>query len=174
MTAVKSGLMIIDQHRAHVRILYERYLEQLKSKHRFPQKELFPEVVHFSQSEAVALKRVLPEMTALGFELTDMGDNSYAVNAIPAGLEGVNVAKLVTDMVSSASERETSVVDEINRSLALSLARSAAIPQGQVLGNEEMENIINELFACGNVNYTPDGKRILAIFRQQDIEHLLK
>ena len=174
MTAVKSGLMIIDQHRAHVRILYERYLEQLKSKHRFPQKELFPEVVHFSQSEAVALKRMLPEMTALGFELTDMGDNSYAVNAIPAGLEGVNVAKLVTDMVSSASERETSVVDEINRSLALSLARSAAIPQGQVLGNEEMENIINELFACGNVNYTPDGKRILAIFRQQDIEHLLK
>lgn len=174
MTAVKSGLMIIDQHRAHVRILYERYLEQLKSKHRFPQKELFPEVVHFSQSEAVALKRVLPEMTALGFELTDMGDNSYAVNAIPAGLEGVNVAKLVTDMVGSASERETSVVDEISRSLALSLARSAAIPQGQVLGNEEMENIINELFACGNVNYTPDGKRILAIFRQQDIEHLLK
>ena len=173
MTAVKSGLMIIDQHRAHVRILYERYLEQLRGKHRMPQKELFPEVVHFSPSEAVTLQRVLPEITNLGFELTDMGDNSYAVNAVPAGLEGIDVVKLVTAMVDSAVGHESSVVDDINRSLALSLARNAAIPQGQVLSNDEMENIINSLFACGNVNYTPDGKRILAIFGQQDIDRLL-
>lgn len=173
MTAVKSGLMIIDQHRAHVRILYERYLGQLRDKHRMPQKELFPEVVHFSPSEAVTLQRVLPEITNLGFELTDMGDNSYAVNAVPAGLEGIDVVKLVTAMVDSAVGHESSVVDDINRSLALSLARNAAIPQGQVLSNDEMENIINSLFACGNVNYTPDGKRILAIFGQQDIDRLL-
>lgn len=173
MTAVKSGLMIIDQHRAHVRILYERYLGQLRGKHRMPQKELFPEVVHFSPSEAVTLQRVLPEITNLGFELTDMGDNSYAVNAVPAGLEGIDVVKLVTAMVDSAVGHESSVVDDINRSLALSLARNAAIPQGQVLSNDEMENIINSLFACGNVNYTPDGKRILAIFGQQDIDRLL-
>lgn len=173
MTAVKSGLMIIDQHRAHVRILYERYLGQLKDKRRLPQKELFPEVVTFSPSEAVVLKRVLPEMTALGFELTDMGDNSYAVNAVPAGLEGVNVSRLVADMVDSAVKKDSSVVDEINRTLALSLARSAAIPRGQVLSNDEMESVINELFACGNVNYTPDGKKILFIFNQRDIEREL-
>lgn len=65
------------------------------------------------------------------------------------------------------------MTEEINRSLAISLARNAAIPQGQVLNNDEMESIINQLFACGNVNYTPDGKKILTIFRQQDIEHLL-
>lgn len=173
MTAVKSGLMIIDQHRAHVRILYERYLKQLENNKRLPQKELFPEVVHFTASEALTLKHVMQELTALGFELTDMGDNSYAVNAIPSGLEGINITKLVTDMIDSAGSHETSVTEEINRSLAISLARNAAIPQGQVLNNYEMENIINQLFACGNVNYTPDGKKILTIFRQQDIEHLL-
>lgn len=173
MTAVKSGLMIIDQHRAHVRILYERYLAQLKNKHRQPQKELFPEVVSFSPSEIVVLNRVLPELTALGFELTDMGDNSYAVNAIPSGLEGINVQKLVSDMIDAAVEKHSSVTDDINRTLALSLARNAAIPQGQVLGNDEMETVINELFACSNVNYTPDGKKILCIFRQQDIEGML-
>lgn len=173
MTAVKSGMMIIDQHRAHVRILYERYLNQLKNKKRLPQKELFPEVVHFTASEAVTLKHVMPELTALGFELTDMGDNSYAVNAVPSGLEGIDISRLVTDMIDSAGTHETSVTDEINRSLAVSLARNAAIPQGQVLNNDEMESIINQLFACGNVNYTPDGKKILTIMRQQDIERLL-
>ncbi len=173
MTAVKSGLMIIDQHRAHVRILYERYLAQLKNKHRQPQKELFPEVVSFSPSEVVALNRVLPELTALGFELTDMGGGSYAVNAIPSGLEGINVQKLVGDMIDATVEKHSSVADDINRTLALSLARNAAIPQGQVLGNDEMEAVINELFACSNVNYTPDGKKILCIFRQQDIESML-
>ena len=165
--------MIIDQHRAHVRILYERYLNQLKNKKRLPQKELFPEVVHFTASEAVTLKHVMPELTALGFELTDMGDNSYAVNAVPSGLEGIDISRLVTDMIDSAGTHETSVTDEINRSLAVSLARNAAIPQGQVLNNDEMESIINQLFACGNVNYTPDGKKILTIMRQQDIERLL-
>lgn len=172
MTAVKSGLMVIDQHRAHVRILYERYLNQLNGKKRLPQKVLFPEVVSFSPSETTVLKRVLPEMTSLGFELTDMGDNSYAVNAIPAGLEGINVQKLIADMVGAAFEKSSSVTDGINRTLALSLARNAAIPQGQVLSNDEMESVINDLFACGNVNYTPDGKKIIGILRQQEIEHL--
>lgn len=173
MTAVKSGLMVIDQHRAHVRVLYERYMDILRNKRRLPQKELFPEVVNFTATEMTTLKRIMPELTALGFELTNMGDNSYSVNAVPSGLEGINISALVASMIDDAADHDTSVVDEINRSLALSLARNAAIPQGQVLSNEEMEHLINELFACGNVNYTPDGKKIIGIFRQQDIDRLL-
>ncbi len=64
-------------------------------------------------------------------------------------------------------------MDEINHALALSLARHAAIPHGQVLSNEEMEGLVNGLFACENVNYTPDGKSVLCILQQQEIEHLL-
>lgn len=173
MTAVKSGLMIIDQHRAHVRVLYERYLEQLKLQSCSSQKVLFPEVLQFSVSDQVILTKVLPEMTHLGFELDDLGGGSFAVNAIPAGLDGLNPLQLVRDMVETAKERGVSAIDEIRQSLALTLAQHASIPQGQVLSNVEMEALVNDLFACSNVNYTPDGKNVLCILKQQEIEHLL-
>ena len=173
MTAVKSGLMIIDQHRAHVRVLYERYLEQIQQQTSHSQKVLFPEVLQFPVSDEVILERLLPEMSKMGFELDNLGGGSYAVNAIPTGLDGVNPLHLVQDMVFSAKEKGVKALDEVHQSLALTLARNAAIPQGQVLSNEEMETLVNDLFACSNVNYTPDGKNVLCILKQQEIEHLL-
>jgi DNA mismatch repair protein MutL len=109
----------------------------------------------------------------MGFEMTDLGSGCYAINAIPVGLDGLSPVNLVKDMVDAAREKGTAIKDEVERTLALSMARNAAIPHGQVLGNEEMENIVNSLFACTNVNYTPDGKSILGILKQADIEHLL-
>lgn len=173
MTAVKSGLMIIDQHRAHVRVLYERYLEQIQQQTSHSQKVLFPEVLQFPVSDEVILEKLLPEMSKMGFELDNLGGGSYAVNAIPTGLDGVNPLHLVQDMVFSAKEKGGKALDEVHQSLALTLARNAAIPQGQVLSNEEMETLVNDLFACSNVNYTPDGKNVLCILKQQEIEHLL-
>ena len=172
MTAVKSGLMIIDQHRAHIRILYEEYLRQLSEHKVHSQKVLFPEMVQFSVSDQTVLAQVLPEMEEMGFQLDSLGGGSYAVNGVPAGIEGLNVVALINDMVASALESGTSAKDEIDQTLALSLARNAAIPQGQVLSNVEMDNIVNELFACSNVNYTPSGEPVIAIMKQQDIEHL--
>lgn len=173
MTAVKSGLMIIDQYRAHVRILYEKYLRQLEQKKGDPQKVLFPEVIQLAADEAVVLETVINEMGDMGFELNTLGGNSFAVNAIPSGLEGINVERLIHDMLATAKEKGAGVKESVNHKLALSLARHAAVPQGQVLSNQEMESIVNELFACENVNYTPDGKNVLCILKQQEIEHLL-
>ena len=173
MTAVKSGLMIIDQHRAHVRVLYERYLEQIQQQTSHSQKVLFPEVLQFPVSDEVILEKLLPEMSKMGFELDNLGGGSYAVNAIPTGLDSVNPLHLVQDMVFSAKEKGVKALDEVHQSLALTLARNAAIPQGQVLSNEEMETLVNDLFACSNVNYTPGGKNVLCILKQQEIEHLL-
>ena len=173
MTAVKSGLMIIDQHRAHVRILYEEYLRQLNAKSGDSQKVLFPEVIQFSPSDKIILKRVMPDLENLGFELTDLGNNSYAINAVPSGLEGINMVSLLQEMVAGAAEKNISVKDDVYHSLAMSLARNAAIPRGQVLSNEEMDNVVNLLFACSNVNYTPDGKNVLSILSQQEIERIL-
>ena len=172
MTAVKSGLMIIDQHKAHVRILYEQYLRRLQDKTASSQKMLFPEIVSFSPADNVFLQKIIPEMMAMGFELSDLGNGDYAINSVPTGIEGVNIVDLVMDMVASVKDNGASVIDEIHRAMALSLARNAAIPQGQVLNNEEMENLINSLFACSNVNYSPDGKSILYILRQQEITRM--
>ena len=173
MTAVKSGLMIIDQHRADIRIRYERYLAQLKARTSGSQRVLFPEVIQFSPSEEVVLEKILPELNAMGFDLSDLGHHSYGLNAVPTGMDGIDYVQLVKDMVSDTIGKGVGNLDEIHASLALSMARYAAIPQGQVLSNEEMETIVNELFACSNVNYTPNGKAILCILPQREIEQLL-
>ena len=172
MTAVKSGLMIIDQHRADMRILYERYMEQQGSKVVSTQKILFPETIQFSASEAVIFQTVEPMLVGLGFDLSDLGGNTYAINGVPAGIEGIAPVELLHRMVSDASEKGRGVTEEINGAVALSLARSAAVPYGQILSNEEMESLINDLFSCANVNYTPDGKPIISILSQGEIDRM--
>ena len=173
MTAVKSGLMIIDQYRADVRILFERYLAQQKTRTIRTQKMLFPETIQFPASEAVVFETILPLLATMGFDLSSLGGHTFAINGIPADIEGVDPVTLLQGMVRDAVEKGGGIGEEINSSLALSIARSAAIPYGQILSNEEMENLVNELFACSNVNYTPDGKSILYILPQAEIEHLL-
>ena len=172
MTAVKSGLMIIDQYRADIRILYDRYMTQMDNHTANTQKILFPEVVQFAPSDAVMLEKILPELAKIGFDLSDLGGYSFAINGVPAGIEGLAPERLLRQLVADAS-MPGAALSTLNAQLALSLARHAAIPYGQILSNEEMENIINELFSCSNVNYTPDGKAILCILPQGDIEHLL-
>ena len=175
MTAVKSGLMIIDQHRADVRIRYERYQHQLTEAPAQSQRLLFPEMVELSSAEAVLMADLLPPLTALGFELTPIGPTAYAVNGVPAGLEGLQPDSLLRDILTDAAEHSghTSNLLPLTSKLSLSLARHAAIPYGQLLSNEEMDILVNDLFACENVNYTPDGRAILCILPQHDIDHLL-
>lgn len=173
MTAVKSGLMIIDQQRADIRIRYERYISQLAQQTARTQRLLFPEMVQLPASDAVILQRIMPDLQHIGFELSDLGGGSYAIAGVPAELDDLDPVSLLRNLVADAAESQQSTAEALHSTLALSLARHAAIPQGQVLGNDEMERIVNELFACSNVNYTPDGHAILTILAQHDIEKLL-
>ena len=173
MTAVKSALLIIEQHRADMRIKYERYLQQMCTQSAHVQQVLFPEVVHFPASSAVILDKVLPELAKMGFDLSDLGQGSYSINGVPAGMEGIDYRTLLVNMVAEAVEKGSPSLETIHKSLALTMARVAAIPTGQILTNLEMESLVNELFACSNVNYTPDGKAILCILPQSEIEQLM-
>lgn len=172
MTSVKSGLMIIDQYRAHTRILYEGYIEQMQKRRPSSQKPLFPDTIHFSASDKVVVEAVMPELQNIGFELTPNEEGDYTITAVPSELDGLDYVALVQDLVASAREKTTSAIDDINHSIALELARNAAVTYGQVLTNAEMENIVNSLFACSNFSYTPDGKKILTMLRQTDLEQL--
>ena len=172
MTSVKSGLMIIDQYRAHTRILYEGYIEQMQKRRPSSQKPLFPDTIHFSASDKVVVEAVMPELQNIGFELTPNEEGDYKITAVPSGLDGLDYVALVQDLVASAREKTTSAIDDINHSIALELARNAAVTYGQVLTNAEMENIVNSLFTCSNFSYTPDGKKILTMLRQTDLEQL--
>ena len=172
MTAVKSGLMIIDQHRADVRIRYEQYLRQLTEASAQSQRMLFPDVLEMAPSEAALMEELLPALTSVGFELTPLGPTSYAVNGVPAGIDGLDPIRLLQSILS-ASAPVSHETNSLNEEVALGLARHAAIPYGQQLTNEEMDIVVNSLFAYENVNYTPDGQPILCILPQQDIEQLL-
>ncbi len=172
MTAVRSGLMIIDQYRADIRIRYERYMAQFSMHTHATQRLLFPEVVQFSPSQTALVEQLLPELELLGFDISPLGGGSYAVAGVPSGLEGLQPAQLIQDVIDETTVHQGAGLEEIHSSMALSLARHAAIPHGQVLSNEEMEGIVNQLFSCSNVNYTPDGQTILTILAQTEIDKL--
>lgn len=172
LTSVKSGLMLIDQHRAHIRVLFDRYMEQIRQKQGVAQGVLFPEIVQFPASEVAMLEEILDDLSAVGFELTSLGGGSYAINGVPAGIEGLNPVELVRNMVHTALEKGSDVKEEVQSMLALTLARAAAIVYGQVLGNEEMSALVDNLFACESPNYTPDGRVVLATLKEEEIERL--
>lgn len=173
MTAVKSGLMIIDQHRAHLRILFEEYQEKMRNHRWRSQGMLFPEIIKLSLADGEVMRQILPDLADLGFSLNDLGGGSFSIDGIPAGIEGIDVTTMLNDLLMVAKEKTGQPRSEIQYALALGMARGAAIPQGQVLSNDEMENLVNRLFSCSNVNLTPDGKPILCILQQNEIDRLL-
>ena len=174
LTSVKSGLMLIDQHRAHIRVLFDRYMMQIRQKQGMSQGVLFPEILQLPVSEAAVLQSIMDDLAAVGFELSDLGGGSYAINGIPAGIEGLNPVELVRSMLHTAMEKGSDVKEEVQSILALTLSRAAAIVYGQVLSNEEMVNLVDNLFACVAPNYTPDGKVVLSTIKEEEIEKLFK
>ena len=174
LTSVKSGLMLIDQHRAHIRVLFDRYMEQIRQKQGVSQGVLFPEILQLPASEAAVLQGIMDDLAAVGFDLSNLGGGSYAINGIPSGIEGLNPVELVRNMLHTAMEKGNDVKEEIQNILALTLARAAAIVYGQVLSNEEMVSLVDNLFACPSPNYTPDGKTVLTTIKEEDIERLFK
>jgi len=174
LTSVKSGMMIIDQHRAHIRVLFDQYLQQIKGRQGITQGVLFPEILELPASEAVVLQSISDDLSALGFELTDLGGGSYAINGVPSGIEGLSPVQLIRNMVHTAMEKGCDVKDEVHTTLALTLAKAAAIVYGQVLSGDEMTKLVDSLFACATPNYTPDGKTVLSVLKEDDIEKLFK
>lgn len=174
LTSVKSGLMVIDQHRAHIRVLFDQYLQQIKNHQGVSQGVLFPEILELPASEAVVLQEISDDLAAIGFDLSNLGGGSYAINGVPSGIEGLSPVQLIRNMLHTAMEKGCDVKEEVQETLALTLAKAAAIVYGQVLGNDEMTKLVDSLFACATPNYTPDGKTVLSLLKEDDIEKLFR
>ena len=170
LTSVKSGLMIIDQHRAHVRILFDRYMSHIQDKKGVSQRLIFPEMIHLSPSQGAELLSVSEDFEALGFDISDMGGGSFAVNAVPAGIDGLDVPTLVDKMLETATQRGGDVSVDVHEAISLALAESAAIPYGQILSPLEMEKLISDLFSSTAPNYTPDGKIVVSIVSDDELQ----
>ena len=174
ITALKSGLALIDQHRAHIRILFDQYLNNIRQQKGASQQVLFPEIIEFTAAEAAVLPVLLEDMRFIGFDLSNLGNNSYAINGLPAGLENVDQIVLIKDIVSRAIETGCEVHEEICESIALALAKAAAIRPGKVMSADEMDHLIATLFSCPDSNLTPDGKTIVSMLTDEELEKRFK
>ena len=174
ITSLKSGLALIDQHRAHVRILFDQYITNIRQQRGASQQVLFPEIVEFTAGEATVLPTLLEDMRFIGFDLTNLGNNSYAINGLPAGVENLDPVSLSRNMVDRVIDTGCEVHEEICDSLALSLAKAAAIRPGKILSGEEMDNLLASLFSCQESNLTPDGKTIISKLTDEELEKRFK
>ena len=163
LTSVGSGLMVTDQHRADLRIRYEQYQRLMAAKGSTTQRMLFPEVIEFKPSESVLLQQILPQLEEIGFDITDLGQGSFALSGVPAGIEASSEVRLVRDIIDEAMSHGRNARQQVVDIIATAMARNTAIPVGQMLSNDDMERIVAGLLACQNANYTPDGKLISTI-----------
>ena len=170
LTAVQSGLMMVDQRRAHVRILYERYMKQMQEHNAATQGLLFPELLELSPSDAALLTGILDDVRALGFDITSLGGSSFSIVGAPSGQS--NPVAVVQQMVESVKQQDGAHADALHHQLALVLARHNAIEIGEVLTPVQMETLIGDLFQCDNPNLSPSGKTIITILQQEQIDKM--
>ena len=172
LSPIKSGLMIVDQHRAHVRVLFEQYIKQLDATTISSQRVLFPEVLQLTTSQNIILKELEPEMEKIGFNLAQLSGNDWSINAVPAGMENVNIKDTILQVIDEVRMGGTSITTKVYESIALRVAKSAAIPYGKTMLQEEMDTLLSKLLCLPNPNYTPDGKTIISVLSNDQLEKM--
>ncbi len=171
---LKSGLVLIDQRRAHIRVLFDEFIQKIQAHQGVSQGVLFPEIISFTPKEAVVLPFLLDDFAIMGFELNNLGNNSYSVNGIPPGLENTDATEVLKDMVQKALETGCEVKEEMTEAIVLTFAQKAAISHGKQLLTQEAELLLAGLFASSSPNYTPDGKLIISLLSDEDIDKRFK
>lgn len=170
LTSVKSGLMLIDQHRAHFRVLFDRYMLIIRNQKGVSQQMLFPEVLELETGEVVIIERILPELLWIGFDIENFGKNAYVINGIPAEMGAGSVLSLLKELIAEVQLTELSVSETIQEKIASVMARKTAIQYGKSMTLTEMTHLFQDLFSCDNHQYAPDGKPIITVLLNEEIE----
>ncbi len=174
LTPVKSGLMVIDQRRAHERILFENFLCSLENNEIASQQQLFPQTFELQAADAELLRSILDEMKPLGFDVREFGNNSFIVNGTPALAGSSSPLEVIESLLEDLKSSAVDLKEKARENVAASLARASAIPYGYVMKQEEIGQMIDQLFACVTPNYSPSGKQVLTIIPVEQFEKMLK
>lgn len=174
LTPVKSGLMVIDQKRAHERILFERLLHVLENHEVASQQQLFPETFELNASDTTLLTSILPGLKALGFDIREFGNNTFIINGTPGVLNTSSPVEIIESLLEEYKNSPVNLQEKARETVAMSLAQASAIPYGQTLKPGEINELIDNLFACQTPNFSPKGKKVLAIMPLDDFEKILK
>ncbi len=180
ITASDKDIIVIDQHRAHVKILYERFMQRAKSLEAASQNLLFPDYIELDASQQLALEGVEDELHRLGFKIEYESDNRWAITSVPTLIGNKDPKEMILRVIDSVcddsatygSDGEQQYSDSLLQRAALVMARGAAIERGTVLSSKEMEHIIAELFSLSSPTYSPNGNPVVRVIDESRIESL--
>ncbi len=171
---VKSGLMLIDQKRAHERILYEKYLECLSKNRSVSQTELFPVTIDLNPADILILKEIGDNLETLGFTILFTGKNKISIKGRPSISGSSDPVETLSILIEEYRSTQSDPSTGAGEKLASAMARASAIPYGKVLSLDEMENLFDNLFACSSPNYSPGGKPVIIIITLEDLDKKFK
>lgn len=170
VTSVKSGLLVVDQHLAHERILYEKYLKEMETEVNASQQELFPHHISLNINDASLLRELKPELEKIGFRIEAMNNTTFVINGTPVDCKGNDAVSLIERILEDYKTNMSGNQSDKKLNLARSLASQMAVKAGQTLNPLEMQDIIDRLFGCAVAEIAPNGKRIFTIINADDIK----
>ena len=165
----EEGLMLINQHRAHTAVLYAQFMEQLENAQGAMQQLLFPEVISLPQDDMILMEQLQPDLRAIGFDLEQLSPDSYSIQGVPAQLAQQSPVPTLQHILTQVRERNADTRQEWREQIALTLAQNAAIPYGKTLTETEMREIVEKLFALPQFRRTSDGKTIVSLMTDEEI-----
>ena len=169
MSPSKAGLLLVDQHRAHIKILYEQYLDMYRHGTLTAQRVIFPEVLKLSPAQHAIMESISDELARVGFDLGYLGDTSWSINGIPSVIDSLNPSETIVKMIDNVTSTGADITAELHERIALSMARSAAVKSGQPLTQGEMDKILSDLTRLPDPTLTPDGLTIMKVMGLDEI-----
>lgn len=174
ITRTAAGIMIIDQRRAHERVLYDRFLAQMESGTASSQQELFPQQLSFPHSDAEIIRDLKPDLELLGFNINELGKNNFVISGVPTDSVNKNIKELLDKLLDNYKKKLIDLNQDARANLARSMAINLAVKSGKVMGTEEMEALISSLFSSSMPETSPSGKKIIGMITEEELEKLLK
>jgi DNA mismatch repair protein MutL len=174
LSHIKTGFMVIDQQGAHERILYEKIIDSLEKNKSATQQELFPKTIEFNTSDFALVQELHAEIIAMGFDISEFGKNTFVIHGVPAETANHDPAALLEGLIENYKQNLLELRSDKRENLARSMAYNMAIKSGKTLTQEEMNNLIDELFACKMPYSTPGGKPTITTFSLDDLDKRFK
>lgn len=174
LSHIKTGFMIIEQQGAHERILYERLLDALEKNKSNSQQELFPQTLELSAGDFELVNELKKELEAIGFDIREFGKNTFIIHGMPSDTRNANAKELLEGLIEEYKQNLSDIKLDRKENLARSMARNMSVKSGKSLSTEEMNSLIDELFACKMPYSTPNGKPAITTFSMEDLDRRFK
>lgn len=169
LVPTQQGLVLVNQHRAHVAILHARFIDQIRLTQGAMQQLLFPEVLSLSPEDMVLLEQIADDLRTIGFDIEQLSPDSYSIQGVPAQLINQSPIPILQHILSQVRERGADTPTEWREQIARTMAESAAIPYGKPLTETEMRDMMQRLIALPQYRRTPEGKIILSLLSDDEI-----